>query len=72
MKLRKKQKNMVENEIINRIGSFRVPTKDVINDVYGIISRHIKGSKKNHVSGVISGMDKRGLISGKGGFCQVI
>lgn len=67
MKLNRIQKNIVEAEVQNRIGGTRVPTKVVIDDVLRRVS--IPGCKACNVSGVISGMDKRGMIVCSGGFC---
>ena len=67
MNLSKSQKIIVETEVQNRIGSTRVPTKTVIVDVLNRVS--IPGCRACNVSGVISGMNKRGIIICRGGFC---
>lgn len=67
MNLSKSQKIIVETEIQNRIRGSRVPTKTVIVDVLHRVS--IPGCRACNVSGVISGMNKRGIIICRGGFC---
>ena len=68
MNLSKSQKILVEAEVQSRIRGTRVPTKVVIDDVLRRVS--IPGCKACTVSGVISGMDKRGMIVCSGGFCR--
>lgn len=67
MNLSNKEKKVVENEILYRIGSGRIPTKIVIDDVFS--GNSIPGCKKCNISGIISGMEKRNMIHCSGGFC---
>lgn len=67
MHLNSAEKIVVEGEILNQIGGRRIKTKAVVDDVFGVVT--ISSCEKCNISGIISGMAKRGIINCKNGYC---
>lgn len=67
MKLSNLDKRTVENSILIFIGTRKVATERVIDDV---VNRN-SFANRNQVSGVISGMERRDMIYCSDGYCWI-